>query len=102
VTIDSLKFARLRERYAALQQQFREGSEAARTEFKKYFDRTRKFTTYYARGGLGWMRERDIARVDFSTLRRTVKHYPIRTFEELSQKAHDLNWVVFQGKHFVL
>ena len=101
ITIDSFKFAVLRDRYCALQERFREGTEAGKEEFNKYFARTRSFANYYARGGLGWMRERDLARVDFSTLPRTVKRYPISTFEDLSKKAHELNWIVFQGKHYV-
>jgi hypothetical protein len=87
--------------YRRLQRQHlaRDGVESPR--FIKWFHRARMAAEYYARGGMEYLRDRNLPTLDLSSLPRAWKRTPIRGFDTLAKDAHALNWVVFQGKHFV-
>lgn len=95
-----LDIRKIEQHYKGLQQEYlsRKGVDSPR--FKKWFQRSRKATEYYARGGLEYLRDRDVRDLDLSTLPPATPRIPIRDFEALTKDAHELNWIVFQGKHF--
>ena len=92
----------IKERYVALQQKYFAGTPDGKKTFKKYFDRVRKFVKYYACGGLEYLRDKDYSTISFSGLRIIPPNININSFEELSKKAHELNWIVIRGKHYPL
>lgn len=92
--------AQIRERYLQLQREYRSGTQAGTIQFSKWYQRVEKFAFYWAHGGQGYIRDYDIDHVDMSHLRPSWSPVPIRSFEQLSQYAHKLNWIVYRGKHW--
>lgn len=97
--LNSFSLAEIRATYTALQEQYRSGSEAAKTQFAKWRARVEIFASYYARGGEGYLRDFEIDNLDMTHLKRKWPVTPITSFEQLSRRAHELNWMVFRGKH---
>ena len=91
--------ALIRERYIELQTQYRSGSKEAIAQFGKWYQRVEKFALYYAQGGQGYLRDNDIDRLDEAQLTGPWSPIPIRSFKQVSDYAHKLNWIVFRGKH---
>jgi len=97
--LNIFNLAKIRAAYSALQEQYRCGSEAASEQFTKWRTRVEKFTSYYARGGEGYLRDYDIDHLDMAHLNRKWTATPITSFAQLSKRAHELNWMVYRGKH---
>lgn len=92
--------AEIRDRYVQLQRDNLSGSGSCAAQFKKWYKRASTFAQYYARGGQGYMRDRNLVDLDFSHLRSTWDAVPTRSFQQLSEYAHELNRVVFRGKQW--
>lgn len=89
-----------RDLYIALRARYLAGSADGSKVFDKYFARVDKCASYYARGGLEYLRDRDVAGLRFSNLRLVPAMTHFTDFEDLSQKAHTLNWILIRGKHY--
>lgn len=91
-----------RDRYVAYRNRFMVGTADGSKVFKKYFDRVYQFASYYARGGTEYLRDRDLDHINYSGLKPIPRMTTFSSFEDLSRKAHELNWILIRGKHFNL
>jgi len=89
-----------RDRYVALREGLFTNSPEGLKHFSKYFAKVDEFASYYARGGTEYLRDKDYGHFDYSGLRRIPKRTTFKSFEDLSQKAHALNWILIRGKHY--
>jgi len=64
----------------------------------KWFDRCYKYMEWYARGGLGYIRDSQFRLLEFDELPRPLRTSRLGSYEEVKSQARALNWDLKQGK----
>lgn len=64
----------------------------------KWFDRCYKYMEWYARGGLGYIRDSQFRSLKFEDLPHPLRTHRLGSYDEVKSQARALNWNLKQGK----
>jgi hypothetical protein len=98
--MDLLSIKQIQEKHLQLVDIMMSGSLEAKSRCEKWFSRSLKYTKYYACGGLDVVRAREMEHLDLDSLGPSVARARFSSFEEMTNEAHDANWIAICGKRY--
>lgn len=93
-----LDLAVIRQRYGEIIASLMAPDDELLGRIGKWFNLSRKYIEYYARGGIDFLREASMRALDLQAVGQAPHSRLIGSVASESTQAHELNWLLLQGK----